>query len=258
LPLRILKVAVCSRNHRPIEELSPPGHSLTAAKDLEVPPRKQDNTGMRWRYCALLLAGIGGLFGQSKRPQDLAAGKILVTPHSALDPAFKESVIVLVRYDESGALGLMLNRRTDIPISRALRELKGSAGHSDPIFVGGPVELDTVFAIDRAPRQPKDATGIFGNIYLITGRAALEKALHGASNPNTLRIYLGYCGWGPHQLENEVQVGAWYIFNRSEDLTFDPDPAALWPKLAGEAEGLKARRASFILTRSSTYRYDSH
>jgi putative transcriptional regulator len=157
----------------------------------------------------------------------------LVAPRGALGPPFAESVILLVRYSETGALGLMLNRRTTVPISRALSGMEGAAGHSDPIFVGGPVELDTVFALARAPRKPEAATEVFGNIYFIATKTALETALRGASNPSGLRIYLGYCGWGPHQLENE---GKWYIFNRSEDLAFDAQPATLWSRLIAKAE----------------------
>jgi hypothetical protein len=94
---------------------------------------------------ALVLFGACCLAARSKKPEDLAAGKILITTRGAPDPLFAESVILLVRYSDSGALGLMVNRRTTLPISDALRQLRGAAGNSDPVFVGGPVELDTVF-----------------------------------------------------------------------------------------------------------------
>jgi hypothetical protein len=93
------------------------------------------------QFLAVLLAGACGLAAQSKMPEDLAAGKILVATRDAPDPLFTESVVLLVRYNETGALGLMVNRRTTVPISRALSDLQGAAGHSDPVFVGGPVEL---------------------------------------------------------------------------------------------------------------------
>jgi putative transcriptional regulator len=202
---------------------------------------------MTWRFrrllqfWALLLAGACCLAAQSKRPEDLAAGKILVTPRISPDPMFAESVILLVRYGESGAFGLMVNRRTPVPISRALREITGAAGHSEPVFVGGPVELDTVFALARAPRNPEGATGVFGDVYFIAGKSTLEKALGGATNPSGFRVYVGYCGWGPRQLEAEVRRGGWHIFDHSEDLAFDAEPAKLWPRLVGKAEDLIVR-----------------
>jgi putative transcriptional regulator len=185
---------------------------------------------------ALLLTGACCLSPQSKRPEDLAVGKILVAPRDTHDPVFGESVILLVRYSEAGAVGLMMNRRTTVPISRALREVQGAAEHSDPVFAGGPVELSTVLSLARAPMKPEGAAEVFGHIYLIAARAALEKALGATTNPSGLRIYLGYCGWASGQLEYETRRGSWYIFNRSEDLTFDADPATLWKRLADRAE----------------------
>jgi putative transcriptional regulator len=188
------------------------------------------------QFWALLLASACCLAAQSESPEDLAAGKILVAPRDLPDPLFANSVILVVRYSKTGALGLRLDRRTTVPISRVLSEVKGAAGHSDPVFVGGPVELDTVSALARAPRKPEGATEVFGDIYFIANKTALEKALGGASNPSGLRIYIGYCGWGPQQLENEVNNGSWYIFSRSEDLAFDAKPDTLWSRLIGKAE----------------------
>jgi putative transcriptional regulator len=185
-------------------------------------------------FCAALLA-------QSKDPKDLAQGKILVTPRSAPDPIFAQSVILLVKFDHDGAFGLMINRETGIPISRALNELHGSATHTEPVFFGGPVELDTVFAISRAPNKPDSATDIFGKVYLVSAKPALEKTLT-ESDRNDFHIYVGYCGWAADQLENEVTHGAWYIFNRSEDQIFDGDPSTLWSRLVAKAEQEVARR----------------
>jgi putative transcriptional regulator len=188
------------------------------------------------RFAALLMVCVCVAEAQSKRPEDLATGKILVTPRSAADPLFAESVILLVRYDANGALGLMVNRRTTVSISRALREIAGAAGHSEPVFVGGPVELDTVFALARAPQSPEGAKKVFGDVYFIAARPALEKAIGADTSPSNLRIYIGYCGWGPQQLENEVRHGAWHIFSHNEDAAFDAEPSKLWRKLVAGAE----------------------
>jgi len=192
--------------------------------------------------CWFLLFSLAAILAaQSKKPEDLATGKILVIPRDAPDRLFAEAVILLVQYNENGALGLMVNRRSTVPVASALRELKGAAGHSEPVFVGGPVELDTVFGLTREHPKPDGAMGVFGNVSLVTSRPALEKALSATSNPAEFRIYLGYCGWGPHQLDSEVRRGGWYIFDRSENLAFDPDPATLWSRLVAKAEQSIAR-----------------
>ena len=117
------------------------------------------------------------LLAQSKKPTDLAAGKILVTTRATVDPIFAQSVVLLVKFDNDGAFGLMINRQTDIPISRALNELHGSATHSEPVFLGGPVQIDTVFALSRSPKKPAGATDIFGAVYLVSAKPELEKIL---------------------------------------------------------------------------------
>ena len=123
-----------------------------------------------------------------------------------------------------------------MPISRALHELPAATGHSDPVFVGGPVQLETVFALARSSHKPQDATTVLGDIRLLVAKPELEKALRGSSDPSALRVYLGYCGWGPGQLENEVMQGGWYIFSRSEDLAFVVEPTTLWSRLIAKAE----------------------
>ena len=105
-------------------------------------------------------------------------------------------MILLARYDANGALGLMVNRRTKVPISRALREIDSAAGHAEPVFVGGPVELDTVFGLTRASGNNDGGTKVYGDIYLVSAKTALVKALGGDTGPNRFRVYIGYCGWG--------------------------------------------------------------
>jgi putative transcriptional regulator len=98
-----------------------------------------------------------------------------------------------------------------------------------------------VFALARASHKPEGATDVSGDIYFITALKALETALAEGTNPSRLRICLGYCGWGPRQLENEVSHGGWYIFSHEGDLAFDAKPATLWPRLIGRADDQTAR-----------------
>ena len=193
------------------------------------------------QFVIILLAGACCLGAQSKSPEDLAVGKLLVAPRDSTDPIFSKSVILLVRYGKTGALGLMVNHRTRLAISSALPKVKGATRDSDPVFIGGPVQLNAVFALARSPSKLAGAIHVFGDIYFISTKVALEKALRRNSNPSRLRIYLGYCGWAPHQLEDEVIEGRWYIFDRSEAAPFDANPSTLWPRLVSKTEQRFAR-----------------
>jgi putative AlgH/UPF0301 family transcriptional regulator len=193
-----------------------------------------------WIAVAVLLAAFYAP-AQSRRVRDLAVGKLLVAPRDAPDPNFARTVILLVQQDRQSALGLIVNRRTKVPISMALKDWKSAKDKSDPVYMGGPVELDGVLALLKMAAQPGDAARVMEDVYLVSSRDPLEKALALGTSPAKLRLYLGYCGWGRGQLENEVELGAWYIFNATPSLVFDSDPASLWSRLIAQTEQRIAR-----------------
>ena len=190
--------------------------------------------GLSLVICGLL--GASTLPAQSRRPEDLDVGKLLVVPRQSPDPRFAESVVLLVRYAEDGTVGLMINRQTTLPVSRVLRDLKGSSNYSDSAYAGGPVDMEAVQALVKSPAGPHDETHLFGSVYLASKKAELEKALAAGKGSKEFRIYLGYCGWSHGQLENEVNAGAWYIFNGSEGIVFDSNPSTLWSRMIARTE----------------------
>lgn len=179
---------------------------------------------------------------QSAREGDLGIGKLLVASRDLSDPAFSESVILLVRYDQDGTVGLMINRRTGMSISRALRDLNVGGDRTDPVYRGGPVEPVSVLALLRSRVQPEGAAPVFGDVYLVSTKDLLEKTLAQGAGPGELRVYLGYCGWSRGQLEKEVRQGSWHIFNRSADLVFDSEPDSVWRRLMDRVERNIAER----------------
>jgi putative transcriptional regulator len=190
--------------------------------------------------CGILLTAAA-LLAQSKNADDLAAGKLLVVPRAAPDPAFAETVILLVRYEPNGALGLILNRPTEVPIARALRDLKGSAKNPDSLYLGGPVDVASVMALLRATAPPPNGLRIFGDVFMLNTKKDLEGALNSPKTAGNLRVYVGYCGWTAGQLRNEVKLGGWYIFDRSEEEVFDAKPETLWSRLIARTELRMAR-----------------
>jgi putative transcriptional regulator len=169
--------------------------------------------------------------------QDLATGKILVARRHMLDPSFAETVVLLVQHDEKGTVGLIVNRATKIPLSRLAKEFEGVKGRSDPLYLGGPVERSGVMALARSRTKPQDAKLVFGDIYMISVKATLDKAIASAT-PNTLHLYLGYAGWDAGQLEWELGMNAWDILPANAGIVFDPHPETLWNRLV-EREDLR-------------------
>src|SRR5271154_2735555 len=123
---------------------------------------------MRWlRIAAIALsvqAAAGLAEAQSTRPADLAAGKLLVASRDLPDPNFAKTVVLLVQYDEDGVVGLILNRRSKVPISRLLDDLPGAKNRRDPVYAGGPVGTTEVLALVRSRRPPGDDQRVFGDV----------------------------------------------------------------------------------------------
>jgi len=187
---------------------------------------------MRWLAIA---ATVLCLEAQSTRPADLAAGKLLVASPDLPDPNFAKSVVLLVQYDEDGVVGLILNRRSKIPISRVLDELAGAKKRADPVYAGGPVGRADVLALVRS-RPSGAAQRVFGDVFLVSAREDMEKTFAAAADADSVRVYLGYAGWTEPQLQQELDLGAWFIFQGSAKAVFDSDPESMWDRFIRQTE----------------------
>jgi putative transcriptional regulator len=187
---------------------------------------------------ALLLsaAAPAPLPAQSTSTRDLGTGKLLVASRDLGDPNFAETVVLLVHHEGDDVVGLVINRRTKVPVSRALEELKGAKDRADLIYAGGPVGKSGVLALVRSRAKIEDADRVFGDVYLVTSAPSLEKAMSAATEPAALHIYLGYAGWTAKQLAAEVELGAWYIFPGDAALVFAVNPEGIWSRMIRRTE----------------------
>jgi putative AlgH/UPF0301 family transcriptional regulator len=177
---------------------------------------------------------------QFNNPQDLGVGKLLVASRSLGDPDFARTVVLLVHYDEKGVLGLILNRRTDVPLSRVL-DLEAAKDRADPVYLGGPVATSAVFALLKSPAKMKEAESIFGGLYFISDKTLFEQTISGRPDPGAFHVYLGYAGWTQDQLRNEVRIGGWFIFPGDAATVFNADPDSLWLQMIQKSELQLAR-----------------
>jgi putative transcriptional regulator len=188
---------------------------------------------------ALLLFATLPAFCQS---DDLAIGKFLVASRDLGDPNFAKTVILLVHFSEDqGAVGLVLNRRTDVPMSRVFQDLKEAKGRMDPVYVGGPVELNSVLALLKTKTKPDNATRVFGDVYLISNKDVLKATMASGAEATVFHTYVGYAGWGAGQLEHEVELGAWHIMQADSATVFHSDPDSVWQRMIQRTETQIAR-----------------
>ena len=184
--------------------------------------------------------------GAQSRPsvKELATGKFLIARRDLPDPNFESTVVVLAHYDEKGAMGLILNRESEVPVARVFPEQALAKTRKDLVFIGGPVGRSGVFALVRATERPGEARRVLGQIYLVNSKADLDRAVANGVAPGDFRVFLGYSGWGPGQLEREVKVGSWHIVDGEPSAIFDSEPATLWLRLIRRTEARFALAAN--------------
>ncbi len=162
----------------------------------------------------------------------LAPGFIAAMPQLD-DPNFRRTVVLLLRHDEDGALGLVINRPVPLSVGELCRSQEIAwAGPDDlSVFLGGPVQGESHLLVlhGDAPLHPEgseDELEITSGIRLVTAREGLAAlARRGTAR---LRCFLGYSGWGAGQLERELAEGTWVPLEASDEFVFASDPERVW------------------------------
>lgn len=157
-----------------------------------------------------------------------AQGKLLVATEVVQGELFADTVVLLLYYDETGAFGLVVNRPTDVKPEELLADEDALAGYGGTLFWGGPVQMDSLRALVLTEEAPEGAEKIIESVYLVS----YEDALDGVPrDPSSLRFFIGYAGWAPGQLDNELAHGSWRIVPGSSELVFANEPETLWKRL---------------------------
>lgn len=166
------------------------------------------------------------------------AGKFLVASRGLDDPRFSETVVLILSHDLDGAIGIIINRPSQVKLSEIFPEVKGLARNPGVVYFGGPVELEKVFLMVRgltAGQQKAKNQKIFDGVYLTSDKSMLQG--HQKSGAHTkFRAYAGYAGWAPGQLENEIERGDWYVMPARAEAIFDQPADGIWPDLIEKAE----------------------
>jgi putative transcriptional regulator len=172
------------------------------------------------------------------------AGRLIVAEPMLGDPNFDRTVVLMVDHTPEGALGLVLNRPTDLSVAGALPAWDHLATDPAVLHVGGPVEEQSGWCLARLRPDP-DRTGfvpILGDLGLLD--LALDPGAI-AGDVLALRLYAGYSGWGAGQLEGELAEDAWIVVDADPGDPFLPDGRALWQRILARQGGSLARLSLF-------------
>jgi putative transcriptional regulator len=162
-----------------------------------------------------------------------AQGKLLVATEVVHGELFANTVVLLLHYDETGAFGLVVNRRTDVKPEELLADEDAVAEYSGTLYWGGPVQMDSLRALLLTDEPPEGAEKIIESVYLVSYEDALEGV---PADPGRLRFYLGYAGWAPGQLDNEMAHGSWRVLPGTSEHVFAKEPGTLWKRLTPAQE----------------------
>jgi len=168
-------------------------------------------------------------------------GRLLVAAPLLSDPNFERTVVLIVEHDGDGTVGLVLNRPSSIPVVEAVASWVVVTSLAPPavIFGGGPVAPDVAMGLGRVRHQPP----LVGDVGLVDlgaqpgqppasdepGRSGRPARPGGEGDPDhPMRLFAGYAGWGPSQLSDELDAGAWYVVDAEESDVLSPQPSVLW------------------------------
>ncbi len=160
--------------------------------------------------------------------QQPAKGMLLVATELVRGEVFAEMVILLLHYDENGALGIVVNRPTDVAPKEVVADVGVFTGYGGTLYWGGPVQMNSLRALLRTDIPTKDAVAIVDSVHLVPIDDGLKNA---PADLASLRLFIGYAGWGAGQLDREMDRGSWHVVPASDEHVFAKDPRALWKRL---------------------------
>jgi len=175
-------------------------------------------------------------------------GKLLVAGPRLVDPNFLRTVVFICRHDDEGALGLVLNRPTGIPVAEALPGWVEALAPPNVVFLGGPVQPEMAVALalltpEHAGRPESETwTPVDDRLGLLNLDAPPAEALGALAS---LRVFAGYAGWAAGQLDFEVSSGDWWVLPAAAEDPFTAAPGGLWRRVLRRQRGAVALFADF-------------
>ena len=149
-------------------------------------------------------------------------GSLLIAGPQLHDPNFRRTVVLVADHGDEGAMGVILNRPSGMTVSDAAPDLEPLVGPDAPIYAGGPVQPTSGVVLAEVTEADEP---VFGDVVLVPGLGELADVIDGAGN---VRVFAGYAGWGPGQLDDELGRDDWIVAPAQASDVFSEDPETLW------------------------------
>lgn len=156
-------------------------------------------------------------------------GKLLISEPTLQDSYFKRSVVLLTEHNDSGSVGFILNKPMDIRLHEAIEDFKD---FDFPLYFGGPVKRDNLFYVHTLGEKIKGSMSIAEGLWWGGNFETLrEMILNGEVTSTEIKFFLGYSGWEPKQLDNELNEHSWFVSHSNKSIILDNGDKELWRKV---------------------------
>jgi putative transcriptional regulator len=157
-----------------------------------------------------------------------AAHRLLIAAPALADPEFFRTVVFLIEHDDTGTVGVIINRPSHTPVGQILPDWQDVMSEPSVVFNGGPVQRDGALGLGQLAGSTDAGHGlraVSGGLALVDLDADAAQVAVGASS---LRVFAGHSGWSPGQLESEIADGGWFVVQGGLDDVFSETPGSLW------------------------------
>jgi putative transcriptional regulator len=187
---------------------------------------------------AIAALGAGALAGA----QEIGNGSLLVASPELADPNFSHSVVLVLRRDDNGAIGVVINRVTSLVPSKIFPELAPTLGsYAGKLYRGGPLAPSRLlFLVRGLAAATVNGPEIVDKVFLAADPDSLPEIMRLSQGPDEFRMFAGHTEWTAGQLESEVKHGAWRVVPATADLVFGDKPTKLWEQLSTRADQVTA------------------
>ena len=187
------------------------------------------------RFALRFLLILAALAGPAGAAEDDANAVFLVASVEMRDPNFRETVVLVTHPRDGPPWGVIINRPLEVRLSEVFTEYETLKKRKDVLFFGGPVVPDGLVFLVRAPQPPPRAVVVLRDVYFVGDVEWIEGLLRRPEPTQGLRVYAGYAGWAPGQLQAEIARGGWHVLPADAATVFDKNPADIWPELIKRA-----------------------
>ena len=177
-----------------------------------------------------LVAGLAMAGAAAAQQHEPPNSLLLVAKPELADPNFRRTVVLVTQAEDASTVGVILNRPLGTRLSELLPEEAASANYREPVFFGGPVMRRAIVALFRSESPPRaPAFHVLRGVYLTMHPDNIRRLL--ADPARRYRLYAGFSGWAPRQLEGEFARDDWHVLPADEDAVFRKNPEGLWEEL---------------------------